>query len=135
MDLQASLEMHGLDIIQHLAELLPDLSPDKKADVLINLMGYVYPKRKSIDITGVHESTGPQVVLTMPSNGRELQNGKCAICNHEPVYGMNRLSVDHCHTTGRVRGLLCTKCNSGLGHFQDSVDNLIKAVAYLRTKR
>ena len=65
------------------------------------------------------------------------QGGVCAICgNPEPVWDkkVNRLralSVDHCHTTGKVRGLLCTGCNQGLGNFKENPDRLAKAISYL----
>jgi len=60
----------------------------------------------------------------------------CAICgNPETIHGVNgksrKLAVDHCHTTGKIRGLLCTNCNKGLGHFKDSKDLLKKAIKYL----
>jgi len=58
----------------------------------------------------------------------DSQNGKCAICRRGGV----ELCVDHNHTTGRVRGLLCHVCNSYLGVIQDSEDSLIRAVEYLR---
>ncbi len=58
------------------------------------------------------------------------QNGVCAICSREPVDGQ-RLAVDHDHKTGKVRGLLCFKCNTGLGHLGDSLDTLKRAVDYL----
>jgi hypothetical protein len=67
----------------------------------------------------------------------EVQNYKCKICNvtieDAPTTGGNgrKLVVDHCHTTGKVRGLLCIKCNSGLGMFNDSQDNLTAAISYL----
>ena len=51
----------------------------------------------------------------------------CAICG-----GTNRLSVDHCHETGRVRGVLCTACNSALGRFGDDESGLGRALAYVR---
>lgn len=54
------------------------------------------------------------------------QNGKCAICSRE-----TELYVDHCHITGIVRGLLCSKCNFGLGQFQDKIELLKKAIKYL----
>lgn len=57
------------------------------------------------------------------------QNGRCAICNCQQHY--QRLSVDHCHKTGMVRGLLCMHCNRGLGRFFDSVIRLRNAAAYL----
>jgi len=59
------------------------------------------------------------------------QNGCCAICGiHESKLGV-RFHVDHDHETGVVRGLLCLKCNSGLGYFLDNVDFLRNAIGYL----
>ena len=64
------------------------------------------------------------------------QNGVCAICNlPETVIDKGtkrRLAVDHCHSTGKIRGLLCTKCNKGIGLLNDSPEILDKASAYLR---
>lgn len=57
------------------------------------------------------------------------QNGVCAICQGEPGY--RSLHVDHCHTTGKIRSLLCYNCNRGLGHFQHNPDLLIEAGAYM----
>lgn len=63
------------------------------------------------------------------------QDGRCAICKddiaQEPGLRMNA-ATDHCHVSGRVRGLLCQPCNRGLGHFRDRLDLLEAAVAYLR---
>lgn len=56
----------------------------------------------------------------------DAQNGKCAICEENL-----RLVVDHCHESGKIRGLLCNQCNIGLGVFQDNVDRLEAAVLYL----
>lgn len=58
------------------------------------------------------------------------QGGRCAICK-EPCPTGNRLAVDHDHDSGVVRGLLCMKCNTGLGHFDDSPRKLTEALAYL----
>lgn len=62
------------------------------------------------------------------------QQNKCAICKTEnPSYGhVKRFSVDHCHATGRVRGLLCTRCNKGIGFFKDDINLLSQAIQYLR---
>lgn len=57
------------------------------------------------------------------------QGGACAICRN-PSTG-RRLSVDHDHDTGRVRGLLCFTCNIGLGSFKDSILRLESAIEYL----
>ena len=61
------------------------------------------------------------------------QGGKCAICGsaHGLASKMYPLYVDHCHTTGLVRGLLCQRCNAGLGMFQDRKDLIDKAALYL----
>ena len=58
------------------------------------------------------------------------QGGVCAICKEPPK--KQRLCVDHCHTTGKIRGLLCKSCNAGLGQFQDKESNCIEAFNYLR---
>lgn len=59
----------------------------------------------------------------------QSQKGVCAICGG--VSKDRRLAVDHCHTSSRVRGLLCEKCNLLLGYANDSVDTLQKAIEYL----
>ena len=59
------------------------------------------------------------------------QNYRCKICGLSKKQNKQDLSVDHCHDTGKVRGLLCKHCNFGLGHFRDNVDNLYKAIDYL----
>ena len=59
----------------------------------------------------------------------QKQGHKCAICNCRQLY--QRLSVDHDHKTGMVRGLLCTNCNRGLGRFFDSSLRLRNAAAYV----
>ena len=70
--------------------------------------------------------------LRLPDYTRlfEVQGGVCSICQIPPNSG-GVLSVDHCHSTGRVRGLLCNACNSGLGHFKDSLSSLASAAEYL----
>lgn len=57
------------------------------------------------------------------------QGGVCKICGATP--NGKRLHVDHCHSTGKVRGLLCNKCNFGIGLFNDDIQMIKKAVAYL----
>ena len=55
----------------------------------------------------------------------------CAICGMVSGDG-KKLAIDHDHKTGRVRGLLCTSCNNGIGRFKDSAELLMKAAEYLR---
>lgn len=63
------------------------------------------------------------------------QGGVCAICRKPETATFKghtkRLSVDHDHGTGRVRGLLCTACNTLLGHARDNVEVLREAIVYL----
>lgn len=58
------------------------------------------------------------------------QKGVCKICGQVDINN-KQLAVDHCHTTGHIRGLLCGSCNRGIGYFRDSQDILLKAVKYL----
>lgn len=60
----------------------------------------------------------------------EYQSNRCAICNSSPLRGES-LCIDHSHTTGDVRGLLCHKCNRGLGFFRDNPDIMWKGIDYL----
>lgn len=60
----------------------------------------------------------------------EAQGGVCAICQSECPTGRN-LAVDHCHTTNKVRGLLCGHCNQGIGKFRDDPNRLLAAIEYL----
>lgn len=61
----------------------------------------------------------------------DKQNGICAICGSPP--SDKRLAVDHCHTTGKIRGLLCSSCNCALGLFKDNTELLDRAAGYLKT--
>jgi len=67
------------------------------------------------------------------------QDFKCAICGKSEQDICNkkgavrRLAVDHCHTTGKIRGLLCRGCNQGLGNFKDTIQYLQKAIDYLQS--
>lgn len=60
------------------------------------------------------------------------QNYKCAICGNEDEVEGRRLAIDHCHSQGHVRGLLCGKCNRGLGLFNDNPELLNNAIGYLK---
>lgn len=59
------------------------------------------------------------------------QGNQCACCGSSDPRGKNGWHVDHCHSTGKVRGLLCLYCNVALGKVQDSVDHLKKLIQYL----
>jgi hypothetical protein len=59
------------------------------------------------------------------------QQGLCAICGTSE-WGRPSPSIDHCHTSGKVRGLLCNNCNRGLGLFKDNFTFLMKAAHYVK---
>ena len=65
----------------------------------------------------------------------DSQGGRCAVCKgtDEVNSARNyRMPIDHCHETGKVRGILCTNCNRAIGLLGDNVGNLESAIAYLR---
>ena len=62
------------------------------------------------------------------------QDGRCPICERKipGKYGPGN-HVDHCHNTGAIRGLLCNRCNVGIGFFNDDGDMLRRAAEYIET--
>jgi Recombination endonuclease VII len=62
-----------------------------------------------------------------------VQQGMCKLCRHPTRRGSGGdLDVDHCHETGRIRGLLCVSCNHALGVLGDNVKGLEMAIKYLK---
>lgn len=59
------------------------------------------------------------------------QNNKCLICAKDQTKEQQAFAVDHCHKTGKIRGLLCCSCNRGIGYLKDSIQNLHSAIQYL----
>ena len=75
------------------------------------------------------------ITLSTAQSMLDTQGGGCAICR-TPLRLDNRdatvhSAIDHCHTTGKVRGVLCMHCNQGLGKFKDSPELLYSAISYL----
>lgn len=71
---------------------------------------------------------GPEDVAAL----LEKQNHRCAVCSKPFAAGLRGFAVDHDHNTGRVRGLLHTRCNSLLGMAGDDERTLLRAIQYLR---
>lgn len=65
------------------------------------------------------------------------QNHKCEICDEEHISTSDdrtikrKLSIDHCHKTGKFRGIICSSCNVALGYFKDNITTLQSAIIYL----
>lgn len=62
----------------------------------------------------------------------EAQNYSCAICDKHESNFTFKLAVDHDHESGKIRGLLCSNCNNGLGRFHDDLNKLQNAIEYLK---
>ncbi len=60
------------------------------------------------------------------------QGGRCAICSGDRCGRGDRLHIDHCHTTNKIRGLLCARCNTAVGLLGDDPERAEKLAAYLR---
>jgi nitrate/TMAO reductase-like tetraheme cytochrome c subunit len=80
-----------------------------------------YKKRK-YDKYGITQEIVDQILLE--------QNNKCYICSTDFTESV-KLNIDHCHTTMKVRGLLCVNCNLGIGHFKDNIELLQSAIEYI----
>ncbi len=65
----------------------------------------------------------------------ERCGGKCEICGGTDFGRSKRPHIDHCHKTGKVRGLLCLSCNQVLGRFEDSAERLRRAADYLEQRK
>lgn len=98
----------------------------KRAEILL------YNKRRRAERPQVEQDwylrTEYGLTLVQYNAIRTKQRNRCAICRKSQK---KRLAVDHDHKTGRVRGLLCERCNHGLGHFKDNKALLAKAIKYL----
>lgn len=77
---------------------------------------------RSIKVKSVYGLTKEEWLKLVKEHG-----GKCAICKNE-----EKLQIDHCHQTKKVRGLLCARCNKAIGLFKDDIDRVISAVEYLK---
>lgn len=62
----------------------------------------------------------------------ERQKHVCAICGSPATVDQRAFHVDHCHKTGKIRGILCNGCNAGLGHFKDDPSVLLRAATYIK---
>lgn len=60
------------------------------------------------------------------------QNGLCAICGRAGPVHKKLLGLDHCHTTGQMRGVLCSPCNQAIGMMEDDIERLAAAIEYLK---
>ena len=86
--------------------------------------------RRSLYAKQYHPEKRYGITLEERAALEAAQGGLCAICKVPPK-AQKALAVDHCHGTGRVRGLLCDRCNMAIGLLDDSAERLGAAIAYL----
>ncbi len=72
--------------------------------------------------------------LTVEQYEEMAKNG-CNICGTMKCASGRRLAVDHCHSTGKIRGILCSPCNTAIGKLKDDPEMLRKAISYLESTR
>lgn len=102
-------------------------NPDKKREHNRRWRETNPGKRREIDLQRKFNITHKQYEQILTD-----QEGGCAICGTQTPGGRGKyFHVDHCHTTGVVRGLLCQSCNTSLGGFKDNYGILRKAAYYL----
>lgn len=89
-----------------------------------------YTKAKERD--KVQKATRRGLTLEQYEQMRKVK--LCEICEKTVENNGRALAIDHCHNSGKIRGILCTECNLGLGHFHDNSMLLKKAVSYLKKK-
>ena len=82
-------------------------------------------------IRGIHEMQKYGLTPHAKQALLAKQHDACAICGYEFGQKLGDYHIDHCHTTGNVRGILCDLCNRGLGFFRDKPDFLREAARYL----
>lgn len=98
-----------------------------------NLRSTSYARENKDKIPSIGYSLKRRYGITSDDYAKLLegQDYQCAICGIDKCRTGRNLAVDHCHTTGKVRALLCANCNVGIGGLQDSPEIVAKALAYL----
>jgi uncharacterized protein (DUF983 family) len=91
---------------------------ENKDKIQPHLMGYSLKRRYGISVAEY------EAMLIR-------QEHKCAICGTSECQSGRNLAVDHCHGSMKIRGLLCSACNQGLGNFKDRPDLMSRAIEYL----
>jgi len=100
-------------------------NPQKRKDVVNKYAKKNPEKLKNNSLKSLYGIT-----LEEFHNKLSLQQHKCAICNNE-FKNSKDAHMDHCHTSGNTRDILCMSCNIGLGYFKDSVPIILAASQYL----
>jgi len=94
-----------------------------------------YVRKRRIKYNNVHKRIANLKTFGLTIKDYEAmaqaQNRQCAICGIVQCASGKRLAIDHCHLTGRIRGLLCLRCNQAIGKFKDNYFLLQQAADYV----
>lgn len=127
-------DAHGWQL-KHGNELSPLRKREKKNDIVYECrIKNCSRKYMAKELCGKHYNIERTYGITAEQFESMVSesNGLCEICGGEPHGIGNTLHVDHDHITNKVRGVLCSNCNTSLGGFQESIETLLKAVNYLK---
>ena len=107
-----------------------------KNKIKVRVKAKVYRERNKGKIKGQYLSTKYGITIEQFDQMMAAQDGVCAICGRLETAknqwgGVKQLAVDHDHETGKVRALLCTKCNMALGGTDDNVEILAHMISYI----
>jgi hypothetical protein len=95
-----------------------------------------YRKRRPRNVRDTELKKSYGISLDQWESMHRAQGGVCAICamqEHEKSFRYANLAVDHCHTTGKIRGLLCSACNRAIGLLQDDPARAMRLANYLQS--
>lgn len=94
---------------------------------------YYQRNKIKMDIKSHRSNLKNKFGLTIEDYNKLLteQNFSCALCSKHVSENKKRLAVDHCHETGRVRGLLCMHCNAALGQLGDTSESIQRVLEYI----
>jgi hypothetical protein len=101
---------------------------------MIRHRNYKEANKEKVNMQSAHHKRLKRYGLTPQTYDEMLENqeGKCAICRCIPKVDTKRsLAIDHCHSSGEIRGLLCGNCNTMLGMAKDNIDILMNSMEYL----
>ncbi len=123
-------------------------SPDRKQCNTCSHLNYLQKKDKVKEQRRAWDAANPEKVrgyllkkygITLDEYTRILKSQRynCAICKLKETATTKagktmKLAIDHCHTSGKIRGLLCSGCNRAIGYLRENPESCIAAAAYLR---
>lgn len=108
--------------------------PNVKADRLKYRNRPEVKQKRSLYIRSWQLKREYNLTLDQYNQMLEQQNYSCLICEREQSIFDKKLSVDHDHKTGKIRGLLCSNCNAMLGHINDDIQKMKRAIKYLEER-